>query len=245
MSKKATSINRMAASATTGARRRDDVQRAVSRARGIARGAHDAAVVASCAANRAGASMSAAANAFALAREVEAAADEAVETARRAITAADRGDAVGAAVEANLSARAAQRAASLSAAASIVVGKERASLSGEAALDRTAADIRRRVDVSAREAEQRALSEAIDHSARYLVTYDGRVMASFALEEDALLFESERADLDLVHGVESGRCEVVDRRTGHRLGGYLLTGGKMLSFLRDEDRERRFGKRRG
>ncbi|MDO4539154.1 MAG: hypothetical protein Q4B54_13400 [Coriobacteriales bacterium] len=82
----------------------------------------------------------------------------------------------------------------------------------------------------------------IARSAHYLVTYDGAVIATFAREEDAFLLESELADLDRSHGTTSGKCEVIERKTGHRLGGYLITGGQMLLFLHDEEAEKRFKK---
>ena len=92
-------------------------------------------------------------------------------------------------------------------------------------------------------AAAKALAEAIDRTARYLVTYDGAIIATFAHEEDAFLLESELADLDRAHGTTSGKCEVLERKTGRRLGGYLLTSGKILVFLRDEKRQARFGRR--
>lgn len=85
---------------------------------------------------------------------------------------------------------------------------------------------------------------AIACSARFLVVHDGRLVATFVNEDDALLFEGELAELDLVHGVESARCEVRDTR-GHRLGGYLITAGKLCAFVRREARGTSSRPRRG
>ena len=93
-------------------------------------------------------------------------------------------------------------------------------------------------------AMDRELRALLDGSARYVVTYDSRIIAMFAREDDAFLLESELADLDLAHGATSGCCQILDRRTWRRLGGYLLASGKLLTFTRDEDFERRFGGRR-
>ena len=89
-----------------------------------------------------------------------------------------------------------------------------------------------------------ALTAAIDRSARFLVTYDEKIIATFAREEDAFLLEGELADLDRAHGVAAGSCEVLDRK-GRRLGGYMLTGGKMLVFLRDNEFNKHYGRCRG
>ena len=94
-----------------------------------------------------------------------------------------------------------------------------------------------------REARRKALQDLVVRSASYLVTCDGYVVATFAHEDDALLFEAELADLDLAHGVRNAHCEVLDRN-GRRVGGYLITAGRLCTFLRDQDRERRFGRQR-
>lgn len=96
-------------------------------------------------------------------------------------------------------------------------------------------------DEPAKRGSRARIDEAVDRSAHYLVTYNGQLVASFLREDDALLFEAELADLDRAHGVESALCEVRSRR-GQRLGGYLLTAGKLLSFLRDRDYARHFGR---
>ena len=88
------------------------------------------------------------------------------------------------------------------------------------------------------------IAEQVDRSARYLVTYDRRIIATFLRQEDAFLLESELADLDRERGDASGTCVVLDRVTGERLGGYMVTNGKMLVFLRDDERDERDGRRR-
>ena len=88
--------------------------------------------------------------------------------------------------------------------------------------------------------QERLLEEAIDASACFLVTHNGRLLASFVSEDDALLFEGELADIDLAHGVKSAICEVRDRR-GRRMGGYVITAGSICSFVRDQHFRERFG----
>ena len=90
---------------------------------------------------------------------------------------------------------------------------------------------------------EKAMSELVGSFASYLVTHDGYIVATFAREDDALLFEAELAELDLEQGVRNAKCEVLDRR-GRRAGGYLITAGRLCTFLRDEDREQRFGRSR-
>ncbi len=75
-----------------------------------------------------------------------------------------------------------------------------------------------------------ALERAVVSCARFLVVYDGNLIASFAREDDALLYEAELADLDRGNGVEAALCEVLDR-AGRRVGGYFITAGKMVAFL--------------
>ena len=111
------------------------------------------------------------------------------------------------------------------------------------AADRTFAAPRR--EESRAERAGREIAEAIARSARYFVTRNGRIVAAFSNEEDAFLFESELADLDRARGAKSGWCEVFDRRTGHRLGGYLMTPDRMVVFERDEKHERRYSSSRG
>lgn len=92
-----------------------------------------------------------------------------------------------------------------------------------------------------RAAREKAMSELVGSFASYLVTRDGYVVATFAREDDALLFEAELADLDRAHGTQHAKCEVLDRE-GRRVGGYLITAGRLCAFLRDDERERRFGR---
>ena len=100
----------------------------------------------------------------------------------------------------------------------------------------------RRGEKDKRSATEELVAELIDRSARYLVIYEGAVLATFANEDDALLFEAELADLDRAHGTQSATCEVLDRR-GRRAGGYLITAGHLCTFLRDTQ-PGRYGRRR-
>ena len=93
-----------------------------------------------------------------------------------------------------------------------------------------------------RRAQEQALSELIDRSAKYLVLYDGHIIATFTREDDALLFEAELADLDRAHGVDGAECAVLDRR-GRRVGGYMICSGSMYAFLRDDDFNRKYSTR--
>lgn len=106
---------------------------------------------------------------------------------------------------------------------------------------------KRQLEREAREAEraaqERALSELIDRSAHFLVLYDGHVIATFAREDDALLFEGELADLDRARGVGGAECAVFDRR-GRRVGGYMISSGSMFAFVRDEDHDRKYSTKR-
>ena len=92
-----------------------------------------------------------------------------------------------------------------------------------------------------RSLDDEVLSTAIDRSAHYVVTYNGQLVATFLNEDDALLFESELADLDRAHGVTTAKCEVLVRRSGHRVGGFMVTAGRLFAFLRDEAGERKAG----
>ena len=92
-----------------------------------------------------------------------------------------------------------------------------------------------------RSLDDEVLSTAIDRSAHYVVTYNGQLVATFLNEDDALLFESELADLDRAHGVTTANCEVLVRRSGHRVGGFMVTAGRLFAFLRDEAGERKAG----
>ena len=88
--------------------------------------------------------------------------------------------------------------------------------------------------------EEQLLDGAIDTSARFLVTHNGRLLATFVSEDDALLFEGELADIDVARGTDSALCEVRDRR-GRLLGGYVITAGRLCAFVRDEHFNQRFG----
>ena len=71
------------------------------------------------------------------------------------------------------------------------------------------------------------LARAIDASARYLVLRDGRLVAAFADEDDALLFEGELAELD--RSADGATC-VVRTRAGKRIAGYKVVGSRLLAF---------------
>ena len=66
----------------------------------------------------------------------------------------------------------------------------------------------------------------------YRVVKDGQLLATFVNADDALLFEGELAEIDKARGVTSARCEVTDAR-GRRVGGYLITAGRMLAMVGD------------
>lgn len=238
MSKKATSNARSVSKALS---KSASEARLLSEAKRLPQDAVKAAVAAACAAMRADGTKDTT-PVRGVAKDARAAAEEAVAHAREAIEAADQDDPVGAALAANRATVAAQRTASLSAAVSVIVGTSQAEAAGKA--PGAPSDTPKRREESPREARERELAALIDRSASYLVTYDHRVIATFAREEDAFLLESELAELDCERGVASAMCEVLDRRTGHRLGGYMLTSGRIHVFLRDEDHEARFDKRR-
>jgi len=156
-------------------------------------------------------------------------AEQAVERAERAaLDAVKAAKAARAAAEAGDADKAAQAAGSARAAAN---GAESARIVAEHFSSKGR---------PSRAASESVIAHAVDRSARYLVIYNGQLIASFLREDDALLFEAELADLDRAHGVESAKCEVRSWG-GKRLGGYLLTAGKLLSFVRDRDFTRRFG----
>lgn len=245
MSTKATMGSRAVSKALAKSDKAAKEARMAADASRLARDAVNAAVAAACAAERAsiaadGGKAADSTSVSKVVRDVRAAAEEAVERAKDAIKAEDERDAIGAICAANLSARAAQRAGSLASAASVLSGKDR-----EMALGRESGEpsitVGERVE-SLQERMRRELTDAIYQSAHYLVTYDSRILATFAREEDAFLLEGELADMDRRNGAEAGKCEVLDRMTGYRLGGYLITGGKMLVFVRDDEYEARYGK---
>jgi hypothetical protein len=247
MSVKATKSSRAAAKALVGSNRAAEESRQAAEASKLAKDAVRAAVAATCAAERAGASEGSGdsdglASMRKVVKGVRSAAEEAVEHAKDAMRAESEGDVVGAAWSARLSVRAARRASSLAASASVINGRSKELVSGRDPQE-PAITVRERHPEPARRSEGDVLSAAIERAARYLVTYDGAIVAAFAREEDAFLLESELADLDRAHGTAQGKCEVLARKSGQRLGGYLITGGKILVFLRDEERGKRFGKR--
>ena len=214
MSKKATMSSRAVSKALAQSNKAAEEAKLASQAARLAKDAINAAVAASCAAERA--SLERGANGAKdttsvkeVAKEVRAAAEEAVERAKEAMKAESAGDATGATYAANLSARAAQRAASLSSAISILVNmaKELASGKKQADPEVTVAEPREGVDKQA--SLNKALVDAIDRSARFLVTYNGKIIATFLREEDAFLLESELADLDTTRGAATGTCAVM------------------------------------
>lgn len=249
MSTKATMGSRAVAKALSKSNRATEEAKMASQTTRLAKDAINAAVAAVCAAERASVACGGEGSkdtvpVKTVAKDARLAAEEAVDRAKDAMKAESEGDAMGAAYFANLSARAAQRAGSLSSAISVLVGKAKALASekeqGEPAITVAGPD---------REAEElarmsRELADKVDRSARYLVTYDRRIIATFLREEDAFLLESELADLDRKQASKTGTCVVLDRRTGKRLGGYMMTNGKMVVFVNDDEYEARYGKRR-
>ena len=244
MSKKATRVTRAAGKALAASNKAAEEAKMASKAAGLAKDAIRAAVAAMCASERADASHAGdAPSVKKAAGGVQAATEEAVEHARDAMRAEDRGDAAGAAYAANLSVRAAQRAAVLSATVGVLAGKTREMASQNGAEAPRLATPGR--EESHEERAKRELAEAIDRASRYFVTRNGRIVAAFSNEEDAFLFESELADIDRARGAKSGWCEVFDRRSGRRLGGYLMVPDRMIIFERDEKHERRYSSSRG
>ena len=102
---------------------------------------------------------------------------------------------------------------------------------------------KREAEKAERQAKEDALSELVDRMARYLVFYDGRIVATFASADDALLFEAELADLDRDHGVHCVECKVFDR-AGNLIGGYTITAGMMMNTVEDKDYERKYSGKR-
>lgn len=248
MSTKAIKSNIAVSKALSKSNRASEEARLASRVARLAKDAAKAAVAAVCAAERAnvaeGKGVKDTTPVKKVANDARLATEEAVERAREAMKAESEGDPVGAAYYANLSARAAQRAASLSSAVSILVDKTKAMES-----ERKQSEPSVTVAAPNEEAErvarmERELADQVDRSARYLVTYNRRIIATFLREEDAFLLEAELADIDRKGEATTGTCVVLDRKTGDRLGGYMITNGKMLVFVRDDDYEARYGKRR-
>ena len=245
MAKNATKIARTANTALSASNKTAKLAKDASN---LKQDAVNAAVAAACAAERACIATHAARTDDAallskLVKDARAAAEAAVEHAREAIRCEDGRDAVAAVLAANNAAYAAQRAGAFSVAADVIVGKKR-ELASDRELSELVVTVGRERKLTDKQRMKRDLAAVIDRAARYLVTYDGAIVATFANEEDAFLLEGELADLDQAHGVRSASCEVLERASGHRLGGYALTGGKMLVLLRDEEYERRYGRSR-
>ena len=241
--------SRAVSKALSKSKRAADDARLSSQSARLAKDAADVAVAAACAAERANAAQGGqglkdATSVKRVARDVRLAAEDAVEWAKDAMRAEGEGDAVGAAYFANLSARAAQRAASLSSAVSVLVGRAKAMASGKepGVPTVTIPGQSKRATELARANQE--LCDKVNQSARYLVTYDRRILASFLREEDAFLFEAELAELDQKQLAKSGTCVVVDRMSGKRLGGYMMTNGKMLVFVQDDECDARYGRHR-
>ena len=247
MSKKATINARFVTKTLSKTNKAANNAKLMSESAKLSKDAVKAAVAAACAVERASVEQGLGSKGLTplkgVAKDVRAAAEEAVERAREAIEAADRGNVAGAALAAERSARAAQRAGSLSAATSVLAETAKA-LAADAQLGQPAVTAKGEREETPREARERELAAFVSKSASYLVTYNRKIVATFAREEDAFLLESELAELDCEHGVASAMCEVLDRRTGNRLGGYMLTSGRIHVFLRDENREARFCRRR-
>ena len=193
MSKKATSINRAATKALSRSNMKAELARLMSRANSLAKDAVAAAAAAISASERCRQERGGAAKDVSVAREIVLRAEEAmnlaVEKAHEAVVAEGEGDVVGATVSADAAMSAAQQAAAFSAAVSVMSSKSVATIP-DADEEKPTARSRRERAVSQRELAERELSRAIDRSARYLVTYDGRVIATFEREDDAMLFEA-------------------------------------------------------
>jgi hypothetical protein len=86
---------------------------------------------------------------------------------------------------------------------------------------------------SPKELAEEAFLAELGRAARFLVTRNGYIVAAFANEDDALMFEGELADVDLAQGekAEGTTCEVLDRR-GRRLGGYWISGSRIMAYVR-------------
>ena len=241
MSKKATSISRTTNKALAAAAKESKLAGDASR---LAEDAVKAAIFAQCASVRAGqaAQGRASDNLAALnriARDARKASEAAVEYARAASLREDGRDYAGAVCAAQDSVRAAGRAGSLAAEAAVLVGAKR-ELSSDTPAPEPSIRATEERKTSARRKREDGLKAAIERSMRFLVIYDGSVIATFANEEDAFLLESELADLDISHGKNSARCEVLEYGSRKRLGGYLIAGGKMVVLLEDKDFEERF-----
>ena len=249
MSKKAIKSNITVSKALSKSSRASEEARLSSQVARLAKDAAKAAVAAACAAERANAAeggrgVKDTTPVKKVANDARLATEEAVERAREAMKAESEGDSVGAAYYANLSARAAQRAASLSSAVSILVDKTKA-MESERKQSEPSVTVAAPNEAAERAARmERELADQVNRSARYLVTYDRRIIATFLREEDAFLLESELADIDRKGEATTGTCVVLDRKTGDRLGGYMMTNSKMLVFVRDDDHEARYGKPR-
>ena len=111
--------------------------------------------------------------------------------------------------------------------------------SAENKMAREEARKKREAEKARRKAQEDALKECIGKSAHYLVFYDGRIVATFASPDDALLFESELADLARDHGVRRAECKVFERK-GHLVGGFTITAGMMVNMLEDEDYRKKY-----
>lgn len=245
MSKKATSISRTVAEAM-GRNQSHSLAKAAAKS---AQDALHAAVGASRAAERAkreagSVSSSEASELKRIAKQAQTAVDDAQKLAREATQAAGEHDVASAVYAASRCVSLAKKASDLSIEAAILDAKAEdvaAQKDSQPAL--SAAERERRQRRENRRRMERNLQMAIDGAARCLVTYNGSIVAAFAREEDAFLFESELADLDRAHREDSARCEIIDRTTGHRLGGYMLTASKMFVFVRDDDYEKHYGRR--
>ena len=247
MSTKATKGSRTVTQALSKSKRDAAQVKLVSETNRLAKDATDAAIAAVCAAERAsvastGTGSKDLASVAKIAKEAREVAEQAVEYAKDAMRAESEGDVAGAVYAANLSTRAAQRVGLLSTTAAVLTGKV------EAVLDAEAQEPKLTVGAHAKAADGRRkrndIAEQVDRSARYLVTYDRRIIATFLREEDAFLLESELAEIDSKNPAATGTCVVLDRVTGERLGGYMMTNGKMLAFVRDDEYDARYGKHR-
>ena len=248
MSTKATKSSRLVNQALS-ASKKDAAQAKLARETSrLAKDATDAATAAVCAAERAsvastGTGSKDATSVAKIAQDAREAAEQAIAYAQEAMRAESMDDLAGAVNAANLATRAAQRVALLATTASVLTGKAKAGFAAEPQVSEPATTARAKAADERRKTRQ-DIAEQVDRSARYLVTYDRRIIATFLRQEDAFLLESELADLDRANGTASGTCVVLDRVTGERLGGYMVTNGKMLVFLRDEEHAARFGGRR-
>ena len=244
MSTKATASSRTAAKVLAEHKRAAQAARTAAHIAKLSADATKAAIAAACAAERVrhsdgSGTGSTVTDMVEIERRVHAATDAAIKHASDAMRAESTGDVVSAVCFANLAARAARQAASLATVSSVIGGMSKEMRSGK---ETAVPEPSPRDTQSPQPATTRrdTLISAIDTCARYLITYDGKIISAFEREEDAFLFESELAELDQAHGVMSATCEVIERKTGKRLGGYFIAGGKLVVFVRDEN-QRRFG----